>query len=79
MDKVDWHAIKLARKNMDFFKNRWSSRWAAEFTPTGTEMEDQGTWDSAKCPRNCGEEMEMPAHVVQCTKANILWTKINQF
>eukprot|EP00957_Ditylum_brightwellii_P042622 3227618-Ditylum_brightwellii.AAC.2 len=53
MDKVDWYAIKLAHKNMDFFKNGWFSRWAEELIPTGTEMEDQGTWDSAKCPRNC--------------------------
>eukprot|EP00957_Ditylum_brightwellii_P040403 3057593-Ditylum_brightwellii.AAC.1 len=76
MDNVDWYAIKLACENMDFFKKRWSSRWAAEFIPTGTELEDQGTWDSAKFLWNCGEEMKTPAHVVQCTKANNLWTKI---
>eukprot|EP00957_Ditylum_brightwellii_P118544 9040237-Ditylum_brightwellii.AAC.1 len=61
---------------MDFFKNRWCSRWAAEFIPTSTELEDQGTRDLAKCPRNCKGEMETPAHVIQCTKANNLWTKI---
>eukprot|EP00957_Ditylum_brightwellii_P119446 9113121-Ditylum_brightwellii.AAC.1 len=38
-------------------------------------MEDRQLWDSAKCPRNCGEEMETPEHVVQCCKANNLWTK----
>eukprot|EP00957_Ditylum_brightwellii_P155037 11800461-Ditylum_brightwellii.AAC.1 len=49
-EDVDWKAIKLARGNTSFFHQRWASRWCSETIPTGTEMEDRGTWQSAHCP-----------------------------
>eukprot|EP00957_Ditylum_brightwellii_P035158 2665788-Ditylum_brightwellii.AAC.1 len=38
-------------------------------------MEDREAWDSATCPRQCGECMETPEHIYQCNKADPLWTK----
>ena len=78
VEEIDWKAIKLAREGKNFFTNRWESRWAIGTIPTGTEMEDRNAWDSAACPRNCGEQMETPEHVYQCKKADQLWSKAKQ-
>eukprot|EP00957_Ditylum_brightwellii_P165416 12594028-Ditylum_brightwellii.AAC.1 len=70
----DWPASEKARANQNFIQRKWATKWAAEKIPTGSEMEDRGAWDNAKCSHKCGEELEDPGHVTICPNTNQLWT-----
>eukprot|EP00957_Ditylum_brightwellii_P113462 8650514-Ditylum_brightwellii.AAC.1 len=73
---IDWPALERSRSNLSFMQRKWSTKWAAEKIPTGTEMEDHQTWTNAACPRKCGEEMEDPEHIITCRNANPLWREL---
>jgi hypothetical protein len=75
---IDWPAISTTREKSKFHQRKWASKWAAEIIPVRSVMQDRGLWETAACPRGCGEELETPSHVVECPCAAPLWTKIQQ-
>eukprot|EP00957_Ditylum_brightwellii_P111371 8494467-Ditylum_brightwellii.AAC.1 len=76
INMIDWPALERSRSNISFMQRKWSTKWAAEKIPTGTEMEDCQAWTNGACPRKCGEEMEDPDHIITYRKANPLWREL---
>eukprot|EP00957_Ditylum_brightwellii_P067121 5094796-Ditylum_brightwellii.AAC.1 len=61
-EDIDWAATATACEKKSFQWKQWSLKMASSFIPTGAVMEDQVLWESSKCPRNCGEELETFEH-----------------
>eukprot|EP00957_Ditylum_brightwellii_P038748 2929121-Ditylum_brightwellii.AAC.1 len=73
---INWESVKLAQEKRSFNLNRWSSKMAAGFIPSGLVMKDRGLWEGSVCPCNCGKELEVPEHMNNCKKAKGLWSQL---
>eukprot|EP00957_Ditylum_brightwellii_P024842 1878051-Ditylum_brightwellii.AAC.1 len=73
---IYWVAIGLAREIRTFHQQQWGSELAADLLPVECVMQDRELWQTAAWPRNCGEEMETPCHIMECRKADGIWKKL---